>query len=45
MTPLHLRSTLKLPALARAFALRLAGEGPPRKHIGYASTNPGGSTI
>ena len=45
MTPLHLRSTLKLQALARAFALRLAGEGPPRKHIGYASTNPGSSII
>jgi hypothetical protein len=45
MTPLHLKSTLKLQALARAFALRLAGEGPPRKHIHYSSTNPSSSII
>jgi hypothetical protein len=45
MTPLHLRSTLKLQALARAFALRLAGEGPSRRHINYSSTNPGSSII
>jgi hypothetical protein len=45
MTPLHLKSTLKLQALARAFALRLAGEGPPRRHINYASTNPSSSII
>jgi hypothetical protein len=45
MTPLHLKSTLKLQALARAFALRLAGEGPPRRHINYSSTNPSSSII
>jgi len=45
MTPLHLKSTLKLQALARAFALRLAGEGPPRRPINYSSTNPSSSII
>lgn len=45
MTPLHLKSTLKLQALARAFALRLAGEGLPRRHINYSSTNPSSSII
>jgi hypothetical protein len=45
MTPLHLKSTLKLQALARAFALRLAGEGPPRKHMGYPNTSTSSSII
>ena len=45
MTPLHLKSTLKLQALARAFALRLAGEGPPRRPVNYSSTNPSSSLI
>ena len=45
MTPLHLKSTLKLQALARAFALRLAGEGPVRGHVHYSSTNPSSSII
>ena len=45
MTPLHLKSTLKLQALARAFALRLAGEGPVRRHVHYSSTNPSSSII
>jgi hypothetical protein len=45
MTPLHLKSTLKLQSLARAFALRLAGEGPPRRHVHYSSTNPSSSII
>ncbi len=45
MTPLHLKSTLKLQALAKAFALRLAGEGPPRRHMGYPSTSTSSSII
>lgn len=45
MTPLHLKSTLKLQALARAFALRLAGEGPPRRHMGYPNTSTSSSII
>lgn len=43
LTPLHLKSTLKLQALARAFALRLAGEGPPRRHMGYPNTSTSSS--
>ena len=31
------------PTVGRA--LRLAGEAPPRRHMGYASTNPGSSII
>jgi hypothetical protein len=45
MTPLHIKSTLKLQALARAFALRIAGEGPPRRHMGYPSTSTSSSII
>ena len=45
LTPLHLKSTLKLQSLARAFALRLIGEEPRHKHIHYASTNPGSSLV
>ena len=45
MTPLHLKSTLKLQSLARAFALRLAGEEPRRDRIRYSSTNPSSSLV
>jgi hypothetical protein len=45
MTPLHLKSTLKLQSLARAFALRLAGEEPRRDRIRYSSTNPSSSIV
>ncbi|WP_431096801.1 hypothetical protein [Polaromonas aquatica] len=51
MTPLHLKSTLKLKALARAFAWRLAGEPPSyrprssRRAMGYPTTGISSSTI
>ena len=51
MTPLHLKSTLKLKSLARAFAWRLAGEPPSyrprssRRPMGFPTTSISSSTI
>lgn len=46
MTPVHLKSTLKLKALARAVVWRLAGEPPSRRgRVGYPATSIGSSMV